>query len=42
MTIAVLEKVREIEIEIPPHKETEFIIGHGVRAKICEHFEIAS
>ena len=34
MTIAVLEKVGEIEIEIPPHEETEFIIGHGVRAKI--------
>ncbi len=34
MSIAVLEKVREIEIEIPPHEETELIIGHGVRAKI--------
>ncbi len=34
MTLAVLEKVREIEIEIPRHEETELIIGHGVRAKI--------
>lgn len=34
MTLAVLQKVREIEIEIPPHEETELIIGHGVRARI--------
>jgi len=34
MTLAVLEKIREIEIEIPRHEETELIIGHGVRAKI--------
>ncbi|MBF0377737.1 MAG: cation-translocating P-type ATPase [Desulfamplus sp.] len=34
MTLAVLEKIREIEIEIPKHEETELIIGHGVRAKI--------
>jgi cation-transporting P-type ATPase C len=34
MTLAVLNKVRESEIEIPRHEKTELIIGHGVQAKI--------
>lgn len=34
MTLAVLNKVRETEIEIPRHEKTELIIGHGVKAKI--------
>ena len=34
MTLAVLNKVRESEIEIPRHEKTELIIGHGVKAKI--------
>ena len=34
MTLAVLNKVRESEIEIPSHENTELIIGHGVKAKI--------
>lgn len=34
MTFAVLNKVRESEIEIPQHEKTELIIGHGVKAKI--------
>jgi len=34
MTLAVLSKVRESEIEIPRHEKTELIIGHGVKAKI--------
>lgn len=34
MTLAVLNKVRESEIEIPRHEQTELIIGHGVKAKI--------
>jgi cation-transporting P-type ATPase C len=34
MTVAVLNKVRESEIEIPRHEKTELIIGHGVKAKI--------
>ncbi|MFH1114835.1 MAG: heavy metal translocating P-type ATPase [Pseudomonadota bacterium] len=34
MTLAVLKKVRESEIEIPQHEKTELIIGHGVKAKI--------
>ncbi len=34
MTLAVLKKVRESEIEIPRHEMTELIIGHGVKAKI--------
>lgn len=39
MTLAVLSKVRESEIEIPRHEKTELIIGHGVKAKI-NHDEI--
>ncbi len=34
MTLAVLNKARESEIEIPRHEKTELIIGHGVKAKI--------
>ena len=34
MSQAVLTKVRECEIEIPPSLETELIIGHGVRATV--------
>lgn len=34
MSLAVLTKVRECEIEIPPSTETELIIGHGVRAVV--------
>ncbi len=34
MTLAVLHKVHESEIEIPPHENTEMIVGHGVKARI--------
>lgn len=34
MTLAVLNKVHESEIEIPQHENTEMIIGHGVKARI--------
>ena len=34
LSLAVLTRVRECEIEIPPSMETELIIGHGVRATI--------
>jgi len=37
MSLAVLTKVRECEIEIPPSAETELIIGHGIRAVIDDH-----
>jgi cation-transporting P-type ATPase C len=37
LSLAVLTKVRECEIEIPPSAETELIIGHGVRAVIDGH-----
>jgi len=36
LSLAVLTKVRECEIEIPPSLETELIIGHGIRAVIDE------
>lgn len=37
LSLAVLTKVRECEIEIPPSLETELIIGHGIRAVIDYH-----
>ena len=37
LSLAVLTKIRECEIEIPPSVETELIIGHGVRAVIDDH-----
>ena len=37
LSLAVLTKVRECEIEIPPSAETELIVGHGVRALIDGH-----
>ena len=37
LSLAVLTKVRECEIEIPPSLETELIIGHGIRAVIDDH-----
>ncbi|MDL2124207.1 MAG: heavy metal translocating P-type ATPase [Deltaproteobacteria bacterium] len=37
LSLAVLTKVRECEIEIPSSLETELIIGHGIRAVIDDH-----
>ena len=37
LSLAVLKKVRECEIEIPPSVETELIIGHGIRSVIDGH-----
>jgi manganese-transporting P-type ATPase C len=37
LSLAVLTKVRDCEIEIPPSLETELIIGHGIRAVIDDH-----
>lgn len=34
MTMAVAEKIRELELEIPSHEKTELIIGQGVKARI--------
>ncbi len=34
MTLAVAEKIRELELEIPSNEKTELIIGQGVKAQI--------
>jgi heavy metal translocating P-type ATPase len=37
LSLAVLTKIRECEIEIPSSLKTELIIGHGIRAVIDDH-----